>query len=262
MTKLSVEGLQQALVVRQPHLVEDELDPTLVVSQLSTEPLGEREQYECVAVRTREVDLNLASALRELLDCHGLSLTQNPPLCTGPCHFCAVSITDEVPVVLPLSDNLPQQLAKALTRVHPARHSAVQADPAVSGRDHACPFPEDPHILTHNPTQLGGFTSSFASENVTFSLLPSEKRITVPSFASLNLRREKCGLSILRRAMCSSNICATRSFGWYLHSMCASPSPHSSSRWVTMRSNNFSCDITLLLRSELLSLSAALEGDS
>ncbi len=75
MTELSVEGLQEALVISELHLVLDELDLPGGVSHLPTEPFCQSEEHEGVPLWACEVDLHLLSLeLREGFDCHVISI--------------------------------------------------------------------------------------------------------------------------------------------------------------------------------------------
>ncbi len=74
MTELSVEGLQQALVISEPHLVLDELDLPSGKAHLPTEPFCQSEEHEGVPLWACEVDLDLAGSLLQLFDCHGLRI--------------------------------------------------------------------------------------------------------------------------------------------------------------------------------------------
>lgn len=104
MTELSVEGLQQALVISEPHLVLDELDLPSGKAHLPTEAASEPEEHEGVPIRACEVDLDLAGPLLKGFDCHGLNLTQTVGHCTGLIYFYSVSVTYDMPVILPLRD--------------------------------------------------------------------------------------------------------------------------------------------------------------
>ena len=70
-TELAVERLQQALVVRQAHLFQDELDTVATVSQLAAQLLGQVQQEVGVAIRAGQVNLDLVGfSPAEGLDCH------------------------------------------------------------------------------------------------------------------------------------------------------------------------------------------------
>jgi len=73
--ELSVEGLQEALVISEPHLVLDELDLTCRVAHLPAEPACQGEEHEGVPLWACEVDLHLLSLeIREGFDCHVISI--------------------------------------------------------------------------------------------------------------------------------------------------------------------------------------------
>ena len=108
MTELSVEGLQEALVISEPHLVLDELDLPSGKAHLSAEASCQGEEHVGVPIGTCDVDLDLASAFLQGFDCHGFNLTQTVGYCTGLIYFYSASVTYEMPVVLPLRDQAPQ----------------------------------------------------------------------------------------------------------------------------------------------------------
>ena len=76
MTELSVEGLQEALVMSEPHLVLDELDLPSGKAHLPTEPACQGEEHVGIPVRACEVDLDLSGTFLQRFDCHVLSVTQ------------------------------------------------------------------------------------------------------------------------------------------------------------------------------------------
>jgi len=108
MTELSVECLQEALVISEPHLVLDELDLPSGKAHLSAEASCQGEEHVGVPIGTCEVDLDLASAFLQGFDCHGLSITQTAGHCTGLIYFYLVSVTYKMSVILPLRDQAPQ----------------------------------------------------------------------------------------------------------------------------------------------------------
>jgi len=82
MTELSVEGLQEALVVSEPHLVLDELDLPSGKAHLSAEASCQGEEHVGVPIRTCEIDLDLASAFLQGFDCHGCNIAHRGWDCT------------------------------------------------------------------------------------------------------------------------------------------------------------------------------------
>ncbi len=65
MTELSVEGLQQALVVCKSHLIQDQVNSFLVIPESMAQILSCGKKNKRIAVRPCEINLDLPRSLSQ-----------------------------------------------------------------------------------------------------------------------------------------------------------------------------------------------------